>query len=88
MSITIKITIMKATREIRRWIFANIFLMTLIKYSLVKWTSNSYTLWYSHKIGVVVIKVGELVCDAVYFIPVANIKQCYNIIEIKETISS
>ena len=55
--------------------------MNLLKYSLVKRISNSYTLQSSHKIGRDVIKVGELVCDAVYLIPVANIKQWYTINE-------
>ena len=51
--------------------------MTLIKYSLVKWTIISYTFKSYHKIVRKFIKVGELVCDAVYLIPVDNIKQLY-----------
>ena len=51
--------------------------MTLIIYSLVKWTINSYNLHYSYKIIRDVINVGELVCDTVYMIPFANVKQWY-----------
>ena len=51
--------------------------MNLLKYLLVKWKSNSYTLQSFHKIGRYVIKVAELVCNSVYFIPVDNIKQWY-----------
>ena len=55
--------------------------MTLIKYSIFKWTRNRYTLNYSYKIGGDVINVGKFVRDAVYLIPFANIKQWYNINE-------
>ena len=58
--------------------------MNLLKYPLVKWKSNSYTLQSFHKIGRYVIKVGELVCNSVYFIPVDNIKQWYTSNEKKE----
>ena len=51
--------------------------MNLLKYSLVKFSVNIYTFQYYHKIGIDIIKVGELVYDALYLIPVANIKQWY-----------
>ena len=35
--------------------------------ALVIWTSDSYNFQYFHKIGNDVIRVDELVCDALYF---------------------
>ena len=46
-------------------------------YYLGKCTSDSYTLQSSHNIGRDVIKVGELVCDAVYLNPFANFNKWY-----------
>ena len=51
--------------------------MTLLGYLLVKWTSNSYILKSSHKTGRDVIKVGDFLCDTVYFVPASNIRQKY-----------
>ena len=51
--------------------------MTLLKYSNFKWTRNSFIFKSSHKIGRDFINVDELVCDALYLSPVANIKQWY-----------
>ena len=50
-------------------------------YYIVKWTSDSYTFQSPHKMVKYIIKAGELVCDVVYFNPLANFKQC--IIHIK-----
>ena len=46
-------------------------------YYLVKWTSGSYTLQYSHNIVRDVIKAGELMCDAEYLNPFDYFKQSY-----------
>ena len=46
-------------------------------YYLVKWTSESYTLQYSQKLGKYFIKIDELVCDAVYLNPLANFNKWY-----------
>ena len=46
-------------------------------YYFVKWTSDSYTFQYSHKIGKYFIKAGWLVCDAVYFNLFDNLRQWY-----------
>ena len=47
-------------------------------YYIVKWTSDSYTFQSPHKMVKYIIKAGELVCDVVYFNPLANFKQWYN----------
>ena len=39
---------------------------------MIKYTSGSYTLQYSHKIVRGIIKAVELVCDAVYLNPLDN----------------
>ena len=46
-------------------------------YYPVKWTSESYTLQSYKKLGNDVIKAGELLCDAVYLNPLANLNQWY-----------
>ena len=46
-------------------------------YYLLKQTSDSYTLQSSHKIGIYVIKSGELVFDAVYLNLFVNYKRWY-----------
>ena len=51
--------------------------------SLVKWTSNSYTFQSYCRIGMDGIKVGELVCDAVYLNPFDYPKQWYTTYEKK-----
>ena len=42
------------------------------EYYLVKWKSVSYTMQYSYKTGIYVIKAGELVCDEIYLNPLIN----------------
>ena len=46
-------------------------------YFLVKWTSDSYTLQYSPKIGRQFIKADELACYSVYLNTFDNFKQWY-----------
>ena len=43
----------------------------------VKRESDIYTFHCSRKIGRDIIKVGKLVCDAVYLNPLSNFKQWY-----------
>ena len=47
-------------------------------FCFVKWTSDSYTLQSSNKLGKYVIKAGDLVFNAVYLNPLANFKSWYS----------
>ena len=53
-------------------------------YYIVKWTSESYNLQSSKKLGKYVINACNLVCDVVYLNPPANFKQQYNPYEDKK----
>ena len=44
---------------------------------LVEWASEIYIFQYYHKIGIDVIKDGELVCDLVYLNTLSHFKKWY-----------
>ena len=57
-------------------------------YYPVKWSSESYNLQSSHKLGKYLIKAGELVCYSVYFNPLANVNKCYTPSEKKNQVKT